>query len=416
MKRRSSLLTAVLCTLLVAPVARAADAPGGPAIFDMDAVRHAPTEITTEDQRKVPCGTVEAVDGKLGKAVRFSFVENSRGGFMAASARGTEAWDAADGFSFWVKGDGSAAWGGIELIDRDDYAVRYGYCFPIDSTDWRKITVRWRDLTPELASPMIDAKAGYAPSKLGHLWFGKWHYWREYPAHSYAIDHVALEKTIPEDAGPKPQAQPAGSLRRVREKLAARKPITVVTMGDSLSDERHWANRETLWSELLTAELNRKHAADVRLVNPAIGGTTLSQNLVLMPRWLKDAPSPDLVIVWFGGNDWDAGVRGERFAEYLRVAVDRVRHATKGAADILLLTTAPAHARWETAAELEEAARTVAKEKGVALVDVAAEFRRAGSPDAALEQDYWVWDKVHLGPKGHAIVKDLVVRAIDADP
>ena len=46
------------------------------------------------------------------------------------------------------------------------------------------------------------------------------------------------------------------------------------------------------------------------LVNPAIGGTTLSQNVILMPRWLQVAPSPDLVVIWFGGNDWDTDVRG----------------------------------------------------------------------------------------------------------
>lgn len=413
---RVSSLAVIACMMLTVAATGGADKPSEPVIFDMDAVRHLPTEITTEDQRKISCGAAESVDGKFGKAVRFSFVENARGGFMAAGVGATAGWDAAEGFSFWVEGDGSDAWGGLELIDRDDFGNRYGYCFPIDSTEWRKITVRWRDLTPELASPLVDAKQGYAPSKFGNFWFGKWQYWREYPAHSYAIDHVALEQTIPDDPQPANAAPPPpdGSLRRFRDKLAAGTPVTVVTMGDSLSDERHWANRETLWSKLLAADLKAKHGVDVRLVNPALGGTTLSQNLVLMPRWLKDTPAPDLVIVWFGYNDWDAGVRGERFAEYLRVAVERIRRATGGGADVLLLTTAPAHDRWETAAELEEAARTVAKETGAALVDVAAEFRRAGSPEAALEQGYWVGDKVHLGPKGHEVVKDLIHGQIEA--
>ena len=31
-----------------------------------------------------------------------------------------------------------------------------------------------------------------------------------------------------------------------------------------------------------------------------------------MPRWLKDDPKPDLVTIWFGGNDYDNGVRGEQ--------------------------------------------------------------------------------------------------------
>ena len=31
----------------------------------------------------------------------------------------------------------------------------------------------------------------------------------------------------------------------------------------------------------------------VAVINPAIGGTQLRQNLVLMPRWLQQAPEPD---------------------------------------------------------------------------------------------------------------------------
>ena len=58
--------------------------------------------------------------------------------------------------------------------------------------------------------------------------------------------------------------------------------------------------------------------------NPAIGGTQLTQNLVLMPRWLRAVPEPDLVTVWFGFNDWDGGMRGEHFREMLGFAVDRM--------------------------------------------------------------------------------------------
>ena len=150
------------------------------------------------------------------------------------------------------------------------------------------------------------------------------------------------------------------------------------------------------------------------VVNPAIGGTTLSQNLVLMPRWAKDAPAPDLVTVWFGGNDWDTGVRGPRFHEYLRLAVDRIRRQTRGSADVLLMTTCPTHAGWKERAELEQAVRDVARETGSAVADVAGEFRKGGTADDALKQGYLAWDKVHLGPQGHEAARDVVLRAIEA--
>jgi lysophospholipase L1-like esterase len=407
-----TLVTLGCCLMVLAsrsPFAAAAAADDA-VIFDMETVRHKPTEISPDGKQKVPAGTAELVDGHAGRAVKFTFVENARGGFMAAGVRATPQWDAAAGFSFWVKGDGSSHWGGIELIDKADFGLRYGYCFPIDSTEWRKITVPWGDLVPELKAPRVDAKAGYHPSNFGNFWFGKWHYWREYPAESYAVDDVRLEQAI-DVPPPLPPVEPG--LTRVRAKLAAHKPITVVTMGDSLSDQHHWSNRRIVWHQFLAEALRAKYGCDVKIVNPAIGGTTLSQNVVLIPRWVKEAPSPDLVTIWFGTNDWDSGVRGERFKEYLRLAVDQIRRQTKGSADVLIMTTAPTHARWETYAELERAARDVAAEKTTGLADTAGEFRRAGSAEEALKEGYWEWDKVHLGRKGHEAARDAVVRAIE---
>ena len=403
------IMLALQCPLLFGSDAQ--PATSGKVILDMDSVRHRPGEVKNKDQQTVPVGTVELVEGKFGKAVRFYFAGDLGAGFMTASVPTTPEWDQADGFSFYVKGDGSTNWGGIELIDKDDFALRYAYCFPIDSTDWRQIVVPWRGLIPELAGPLINPQTGYAPSHFGNLWFGKWFYWRDYPAHAFAIDQIALEGKIVSKVESGPVAT---GLKLIRSKLKAQRPITLVTMGDSLSDKRHWANRETLWSEQLGQQLQEKCGCAVTLVNPAIGGTTLSQNLILMPRWLHDTPRPDLVTVWFGFNDWDSGVRGPRFKDYLRLAVDRIRRETGGASDILLLTTCPAYSRWETMKELEQATMEVAQEKGVAVADIAAEFRRMGSAEQALQQSYLAWDKTHLGTNGHRLVAATVMKALTA--
>ena len=183
-------------------------------------------------------------------------------------------------------------------------------------------------------------------------------------------------------------------------------------MGDSLTDKRHWANREQLWAEELVAQLKKTYHGEVTLVNPAIGGTTLSQNVILMPRWLQEAPSPDLVLIWFGGNDWDTGVRGERYRQYLEMAIDRVRRATKGQAEVLVMTTCPGFAAWETRNELCRAAFEAARERKTGFVDAAAAFHKAGSREEALKRQYWAWDNVHLGPGGHALIADTVFQAI----
>ncbi len=405
--------TAGFSLLLLATLAgsgRAQDAAG--VLFDMETLRFKVGEFADDKGVKHPAGTIELVPGKFGQAAWLNFAAGASGGFMTASMPGSPDWDRTDGFSFWVKGDGSKSWGGIELIDKSDYGLRYGYCFPIDSIEWRKITVPWRNVIPELSGPLVDARQGYAPSGFGNFFFGKWYYWRDYPAESFAIDQIALEPHIDGlDAAP-----PAGSpgLARIAAKLRAKRPVTIVTMGDSLTDEHHWANKEVVWHGLLAKALSDKYGSKVTIVNPAIGGTTLSQNTILMPRWSVDAPEPDLVTVWFGYNDWDTGVRGPRFAEYLRAAVDRIRRQTGGSADILLMTTNAAHGRWDTMAELEQAVRDVAKEKQTGLADLAAEFRKPGTPDESLKQEYWAWDKGHLGKRGHEVVRDSVMGAIEA--
>ena len=413
---KHSTLAAALWGLLVAGAAVAAFGPAAAAqtvIFDMDTVRHKPTEVTDKDKQKVPAATVELVDGKVGKACRFAFRDATGPGFATASVPATPEWDQAEGFSFWVKGDGSAHWGGLELIDADDYSLRYGYCFPIDSTEWTRIVVPWRDVIPELAGPLVDA-AGFKPSAFRNFWFGKWFYWRDYAAHAYAIDQVVVEKTL--DLGRADYTPARAGAPRVLAKLKGRRPVTIVTMGDSLTDKAHWANKDVLWAERLVALLKEKYGGDATLANPALGGTTLSQNLILMPRWLKDAPAPDLVTVWFGFNDWDSGVRGPRFEEYLGLAVDRIRRMTKGRADVLLVTTCPAHARWDTMGEMAEAVRRVAAAKKTALADVAAAFHKEAGPDEALKAGYWAWDKTHLGPKGHEAAAAAVLAAIEQAP
>ena len=379
-------------------------------IFDMDALQHKPTTV---GQEKTPVGTVELVEGKVGAACRFQFGTSNQSGFFTASVRPTPAWDQAAGLSFWVKGDGSTSWGGLELIDGSDYALRYGYCFPIDSTEWRKITVAWRDLVPELPKgQLIDAKTGYAPSRFGNLWFGKWFYWREFPASTFAIDQVSLEPTLELDTTDYTPAQ-AGT-PRLLARLKARQAITIATMGDSLTDKRHWANRDLLWAELLAAKLKQVFGSEVKLVNPAIGGTQLTQNLVLMPRWLKDTPAPDLVTVWFGYNDWDAGARGPDWRDKTRFAVDRIRRMTKGRAEVLLLTTAPALDRWDTMNELAEATRAVAAEKKTALADVAGAFHEGGAEEAK-RAALFAWDKTHLGEAGHRLAAETALQAIQKE-
>lgn len=355
-------------------------------------------------------GKLEIVVGKQGNALKFSFEKDSQSTFFTSNVRGQPNWDEAAGFSIWVKGDGSKSFGGLQFIYDEDYAVRYDYVFSVQNTEWTKVTVAWRDLIPVL--PGSNSKplgqSGNKPSKLSSFWIGKWWYWRDYPGHSFTLDGFQLEKDIPLDGR---DYRPSGPpLARVLDKLKAGKAITIVTMGDSLTDFNHWANRKDSWPVLLKQQLEAKYESKVTIVNPAIGGTQFRQNLILMPRWLSEAPEPDLVTVCFGGNDWDAGMRGKSFREVNQDAIDRIRRATHGKSDVLLLTTVPSVERWTTMAELAEACRQAAQDRSAGLADTEKAFLTAGQEN---KERLFGFDKVHLGELGHELMAKIVLEAIE---
>ncbi len=373
----------------------------------IDPTKAKPQEVKGKDEKMAPIGTIEVVDGKSGKAAKLTFPSGT--GLFTNPLKATPDWDQTDGFSFWVKGDGSDSLGGIELMD-DTYALRYAYAFPIDSTEWKKITVRWSDLAPELTGPFVDPAKGTAPSKFVAMSLGKWFYWRDYPAYSYTIENVVLEKKLP-PADTTDYTATSTGLAQIAQKIKAKKPITIVTMGDSLTDTKHNSNTKIAWPQMLADKL-KEVGVDAKVINPAAGGTTLSQNIVTMPRWEKLAPNPDLVIINFGGNDFDTKVTGAMFKNNLEHAVDRIRRDTKGSADILIVTTCPGFKRWDTYKDLEQAGRDVAAEKKVGLVDLATEARKLGTAEETLKMNFWHWDNVHLGQKGKDMFRDLVFQAI----
>ena len=48
-------------------------------------------------------GKAELIEGKVGKAVRFSFEKGCQNTFFASNLRGKPEWDRAAGISLWVK-------------------------------------------------------------------------------------------------------------------------------------------------------------------------------------------------------------------------------------------------------------------------------------------------------------------------
>lgn len=385
------------------------------AIFAAGVVAAESSSLDTCDEVTLKAGNdkvrVEQVAGHNGAAIQVNFAAECASSFAMGRVRGRPEWDQAAGLSFWVKGDGSTACGAIQFVWNDDYAVRYDASFSIASTEWTKVVIPWRDLIPVAANEKsipLDPAGERKPSQLGQIWFGKWWYWREYPAHGYAIDDLRLEPLIAADTS---DHRPAGApLARVSAKLNAGQPITVVTMGDSLTDTRHWANRTTNWPAYFRDAAQERWKSAVTLINPAIGGTELKQNVVLLPRWIAGTPKPDLVTICFGFNDWSSGMRPERFKPAMIDAIRRVRRATGGSADVLVIATLPGIPLWDELGGLAQAARDAAKQENAGLCDGYGAFTTAAK-DGGRER-LFVDDKVHLSPVGQQVLAQAVLDAL----
>src|SRR5262249_19550591 len=91
-------------------------------------------------------------------------------------------------------------------------------------------------------------------------------------------------------------------------------------------------------------------------------------------------------------------------------AVVRIRRATRGKADVLLLTSVPSVEQWTTRAELAEACRAAAKARNAGLADVEKAFLEAGKQD---RERLYLRARVHLSPAGHELMAETVLEAIE---
>ena len=208
-------------------------------------------------------------------------------------------------------------------------------------------------------------------------------------------------------------------------------PPVVVMLGDSTTAVRPGAIDRVYASRVEQSLV--ESGFPVRVINAGVGGNSTTDGLDRFDRDVL-AHHPDLVVIQFGINDsavdvWrnppatSPRVSIEAFEANLRLLIERAREA---GARVVLMTTNPI--RWTP--KLKElygkmpynpdrpdgfdlpllsrynaAARRVANEAGVPLVDVHAEFMR-GDVDGLL------LDGMHPGDAGHAIVAALLAPAI----
>jgi lysophospholipase L1-like esterase len=191
-------------------------------------------------------------------------------------------------------------------------------------------------------------------------------------------------------------------LQAVLQRLDAGQPITIATLGGSITTG-YAANppRERGWAAQVAARLGKR--GPVRLVNAGVSGTDSAAAVQRLQAHVLDA-APDLVIVEFGVNDqWlDPQVRGSSYEALLR----RLLSAPRPPAVVALLLTQQGN-RERDAVELQAA---LAARYGITAID----FGRWMQARADAGRERWerLYDEpVHPNQRGHDLIAEAVVEA-----
>ncbi len=225
----------------------------------------------------------------------------------------------------------------------------------------------------------------------------------------------------------------AGSLAAA-EPLPGKAPLTIVAFGDSTTAPR---GALQVYADCLRQELPR-HGLPVRVINAGVGGNTTEAGRARFVRDVLDR-KPDLVILQFGINDAAVDVWKTPPASQPRVSLERyvanleffIESLQAQQRAVLLMT--PNALCWTPALkqrygkspyrpdeaygfnvllqDYAEAARGVAKRKGVPLIDVFAAFQRHGKTSGQAIDDLLL-DGMHPNGQGQRLVADLLLPEI----
>jgi lysophospholipase L1-like esterase len=325
--------------------------------------------------------------GHSGRALQVRFFESSRPSVVGRPVAATAAWDQAPGVSFWIKGDGSSGFVAVCLLD-ESLTQRHVALVSLADKSWRQVRLRWEDFVPEsLGTGWFGAPGPAAkPSGVRAVWLGRWLYLRPWSAAAFELDEFRLEPDLGRPAppaGPARQGEAAASpagLAATLEKLRRAAPVTMLVLGDSVTFGTRLGNpAEQAWPALLQSLLRTRFGCpQVTVLNRAEENLETRHAIILLPRVLAGL-RPDLVLVQLGYNDF-AALRERRVppaagrevaARNWRELVQRLRAATEGRTEVLLIGTIPdADSQHRSdLASLAETARAAAAELGCGYCD-----------------------------------------------
>ncbi|MHB9138403.1 MAG: GDSL-type esterase/lipase family protein [Victivallaceae bacterium] len=309
------------------------------------------------------------------------------------------------GLSFRVKGDGSNSWDSVSVSGYGTWGCNYTCYFQIKGTEWQTVTLAWNDFLP---SPILSDKKIGAPGALTQIGidtviFGdRWtisHRNNPIPAFSYLVDDLKMVE--------KAQAKtitkfPSRQFSDVIAKMKSGQPVTIFCAGDSITAGTSVFEPEVnRYGAKLQAELRKLYNNDkITVKTIAVAG---AQSFDLRTWAERDflGEKPDLVTLLIGYNDKSSGLPVAFYKASVAEYLDRVSSLTGGSAAFLLLATPPGQAaRFTMLDDYADAIRSLAKERNIAIYDLAADFKALGPKNMS---EYFA-DMAHPNNQGHEFI------------
>ena len=170
----------------------------------------------------------------------------------------------------------------------------------------------------------------------GHLLFSEGHFFHDRQiAVTYRCKRGGWNGYVPEYKG--------DVLHRTVRRLTEEKKLKLVLYGDSISVGGNASGVtsaepfQPCFGELLAETLRRKYEADVKFVNPSVGGKDSTWGMRELDERVI-AENPDLVILAFGMNGKH---KPEAFESHIKDMIDRIKAANADTDIILIATTTP---------------------------------------------------------------------------
>ena len=341
-------------------------------------------------------------DGERGTHLQATFLRGKEAGYayvrISLTAKLAESAERFDGLTMKVKGDGSRTFGLVE-IRSDDYVNTFQGIFPLDSTEWRTVSIRWDEFF------QINDGTREAPihwDSLNIFAFGSRARWG---SSGFAVDDVALARI--ERREPRVAPEGARGLSRSVGRLKEGGKLKIVALGDSIT----WGTKvprekrsEALYFQLVAAGLEKAFAgARVETVNAGVGGDTIAEGLVRVGHEVA-VHEPDMVIVLLGANNAFYDATHARVRATMSLLVEKLLETTD--AEILLLGPTPIKNKPGLPQRYGRIYSEIAAERNVAFFDLSEVLALLAKED--FESAYA--DNVHLSEYGHRVIGEAVLE------